>query len=415
MVVITLVVCVTLPITLSKMKKVDYISYWMGYNTMINISQEILPNIMSTRTDCAVEIDGVCYSQAFTPEGLSNAECEAAKDELELPNCFSGQAYGYDVDYWAGAARVCGGAGNIPMESDLQNKILPYFFKLDNLGIRYVFDSDKIAALGLNIYNINGGGVDHISLYVNSELMMSHSLSTYEYVKIDDSQVSMPPIFITKEIQRYYNDIEPLSFIEEAPQVICILDEAPNLCEEVKQKYSTVSGDCSVTPQTVRTAATNGDLSGITPHIVFQNGLKMYIGLNYGDLSELSDAEEENDRKGFLVYMDVNGDSGEGKLWEDVFPFYLLKSGKILAGYREDTPSGGNNRDHLSVNVIYDSYTGDTREVKLLMSDANFRSAACATGYIKSAKYCGDKVQYDICKDVTHDCRMIVKEPIKIF
>ena len=64
---------------------------------------------------------------------------------------------------------------------------------------------------------------------------------------------------------------------------------------------------------------------------------------------------------------------------------------------------------------MYDVFEGGKREVRLLLKDANFRRAACTTGYIKSAKYCGDKVQYDICKDVTHDCRMIVKEPIKIF
>ena len=41
MVVITLVVCVTLPITLSKMKKVDHVAYWMGYDLMKNISPRL--------------------------------------------------------------------------------------------------------------------------------------------------------------------------------------------------------------------------------------------------------------------------------------------------------------------------------------------------------------------------------------
>ena len=418
LVVITLVVCVTLPITLGKMKKVDYTSYWMGYNTMINISKEILPNLFSNRSDCAAEIDGVCYSKAFTPEGVSNAECEASKDELGLKNCASGQAYGYDADYWAGAAKVCGGAGNIPMEYDVQHKIVPYIFKSDDFAelSRYVFDSDKIAALGLNVYNISGGGIDdHVLLYFNTELMMSNTSQTYNYFNIDGSQVTMPPPLYAMESPRFYNDLQSLNFLEEYAQVICILDKAPDLCTAVKQEFNIASANCDVSTDTVKTAATSGNFAGITPHLVFQNGLKMYIGLNYGDLTELSDAEDENDREGYLVYLDVNGDSGKGKLWEDVFPFYLLRSGKLLAGYREESPAGGNNAEHLSVNVIYDSYSGGNREVKLLMSDTNFRNAACATGYIKSNKYCDGREQYDLCKKDYHDCRMIIKEPLKIF
>ena len=143
--------------------------------------------------------------------------------------------------------------------------------------------------------------------------------------------------------------------------------------------------------------------------------MRLYIGSNYGEIAELSDTEDASDKNGFVVYVDVNGKSGHGKLWEDVFPFYLLESGKIIPAYNDVTPAGGNNMDHLKVNVVYDDYSGPNRALKLLMKDANFRSAACAVGYVKSEKYCDGKVQYDLCKDIVRDCRMIVKEPVKMF
>ena len=397
------------------MKKVDHVAYWMGYDLMKNISSEVLQDILPKASNCQVELNGKCYGEAFSPEPLSYLECEQYKDELGIGRC-------YDIaDLWAGAVKTCGGVDRIPSKQDVINNIMPYVYDYSEDLSGYVLNYEKVEQLGLSLQISDGvfPSLDDDVTVIDGgfKLIVSDPVPADGHYEVPDPQhVYYQRAFFyhyTEHLTSIDTDIVSRAVYADA---ICIIkDDETNLCEEVKQKYSTVSGDCSVTPETVRTAATNGDLSGITPHIVFQNGLKMYIGLNYGDLSELSDAEEENDRKGFLVYMDVNGDSGEGKLWEDVFPFYLLKSGKILAGYREDTPSGGNNRDHLSVNVIYDSYTGDTREVKLLMSDANFRSAACATGYIKSAKYCGGKVQYDICKDVTHDCRMIVKEPIKIF
>ena len=363
----------------------------MGYNTIKDISpyafaavSGIISDADKEKFDRTIELsDGTSFSAPFFPEALTEEECEELIE----------QGYGikwcnYDDDFWAGAVKACGGVDKMPTEGQIK--------KLDNHLCHYKgangIDVELATEMG---FTITGNSTAHFLVWLGEERSDNRS-GFFTFSDI---------LSTAYDTYRY----------QETTQALCFLGYGPNLCEIVKENFNIKSYDCEVTPQTVSTAATNGDLSGITPHIVFQNGLKMYIGLNYGDLSELSDAEEENDRKGFLVYMDVNGDSGEGKLWEDVFPFYLLKSGKILAGYREDTPSGGNNRDHLSVNVIYDSYTGDTREVKLLMSDANFRSAACATGYIKSAKYCGDKVQYDICKDVTHDCRMIVKEPIKIF
>ncbi len=84
-------------------------------------------------------------------------------------------------------------------------------------------------------------------------------------------------------------------------------------------------------------------------------------GTDYEKIDELSDAEDENDRKGFKIYVDVNGNSGKSELWKDVFPFYLLKSGKVIPAYKDDEPSGGTSKEHLSANVMYDVFEGGKR------------------------------------------------------
>ena len=69
LIVITIVVIVTLPITLSKMKKVDYDSYYMGYSLMKDISANVLPEVKATLPeDYAIEVNGRRYSKAFYPE-----------------------------------------------------------------------------------------------------------------------------------------------------------------------------------------------------------------------------------------------------------------------------------------------------------------------------------------------------------
>ena len=63
--------------------------------------------------ECAFEIGGTCYTAPFTPKPLSKAQCKAEKDKLGIKYCE------YDNDYWAGAAKQCGGVSNMPIQDDL--------------------------------------------------------------------------------------------------------------------------------------------------------------------------------------------------------------------------------------------------------------------------------------------------------
>lgn len=406
LVVVTLVVMVTLPITLSKMKKVDYTSYYMGYNFIkdvsVNVLYKIIENTESEETEeCGFEIDGVCYSKPFLPTPISKSECET----LNMRDFWNGMCRS-DNDYFAGAVKHCGG--------DIINLSRGFpFNKL--LGIHDwesgFFDATTVEEYGFiadedGVINIwQGGSSNYCAAYYikpDSELYNTCSVSLYgssigeRYIRRDEGSNIQAVCIIEK------SDEEPAN-------------GAKSFCENVSSTYNIDESNCSVSVADVESSAASLDFSSLSPHIILSNGLNLYIGSDFDEISELSDAVDVDDRQGFIVYVDVNGKSGKGRLWDDVFPFYLLKSGKVLPAYDADLAAGANNKEYLNVNVLYDSYSSGNRAVKLLLRDSNFKNAACVTGYIKSAKYCDGKTQYDLCKKDYHDCRIIVKEPVKLF
>ena len=104
MVVITLVVCVTLPITLSKMKKVDYTAYYMGYMAVKDMSVNILQTVLNTPLEepakqCLVQYADECINEpAFIPVPVSKSECEELAEIYDnIYGCY------YEQDYYAGA------------------------------------------------------------------------------------------------------------------------------------------------------------------------------------------------------------------------------------------------------------------------------------------------------------------------
>ena len=469
LVVMTLVVMVTLPITLSKMKKVDYYSYYMGYNAVKSISANVLADLLDFISEyeelknnkpdedeedefadrpCSTWSDGTidcALLPAFHIYPSSQAECENAIEKYTnyKPINFCKTPYKYITD----TLEICGSYVSA-VEAETTVPFSKSYLKSHVAGVT---STEKLAELGIDTYDVQNvirtdyfgkqySGTNY-SFYIFNytsygthdefyQITLRDENGKFFSVDKDDytprfnsstgdygcqewmpcwSEWTYPDQSLVYSM--CYERIEP----EEEEPPIEDVSYGLKLCEYIKDNYNIDSSDCSIDVSIVNNKVSSKNFSSLTPHIVFSNGLKLYIGSDLVTISELSDAEDELDREGFEIYIDVNGESGKSILWEDVFPFYLLKSGKVIAAYNESSPSGGNNMEHLKVNVVYDDYSGPNRALKLLMKDANFRSAACAVGYIKSSKYCDGKVQYDLCKDTTRDCRMMVKEPIKIF
>ena len=68
--------------------------------------------------ECAIEVNGKCFTAPFTPTPMTRAQCEAEKDKLGIKECCEDEDCG-DRDYWAGAVAKCGGVDKMPTAEDL--------------------------------------------------------------------------------------------------------------------------------------------------------------------------------------------------------------------------------------------------------------------------------------------------------
>ena len=136
---------------------------------------------------------------------------------------------------------------------------------------------------------------------------------------------------------------------------------------------------------------------------------------DFGEIDLISDSPNEYDKYGYLINVDINGTKGEGKLYNDVYPFYILASGKIFPVYDTDKMAGVKETDLLAGNILYDDYSTGNRVVKASQTNLNFRTGACATRYIESAKYCGNIPIDAHCAQEENDCRYMINKTVNIF
>ena len=171
--------------------------------------------------------------------------------------------------------------------------------------------------------------------------------------------------------------------------------------------------------------------ANMRPDIVLRNGMRIYNinGNPYNPLPPLSnntsgkvyyneaDAEMDIDTTGYIAFIDIDGSSGTSTLWQDIFPFYITMSGKVIPAYRNDF--GGSNKAYLSVSVYNEiSNDGGTRKSWVVKS-VSFKEAACRSGYISQmATYCSTAPAigaHATCSATGSDCRIQAIPPIKWF
>lgn len=356
LIVITMVVLVTLPITAKKLEKVDKYAYYMAYTAMLDINANII-------SQNEYDIDNIAYS-----ENADNLIAENPSASFKYYNAIKG-------------------------DSSLADEITCI---LENGSTGYG-DQCKLSPPLLSCvegYKLcNGSCIPQYQVCSSSEILC-------------------------KSPNKLCNGVcmTPEAYLTNCKTATAAANTAATFCNKIADVYNVNADNCSVATSKVTSAVSSGNFKDVTPHIILSNGLRIYLGSDITSISELTGASK-NDRVGFKVYVDINGTSGKGKLYQDVFPFYLLVSGKTVPGYRDDkdNPAGANNKNHLSLNVVYDNYSSNTREIKLLLRDTNFRSAACAIGYVTSSKYCDTAKTYNVCKKEYHDCRFIVNKPFKLF
>ncbi len=317
---------------------------------------------------------------------VTKAECE----EL-ITSGYGIKACNDENDYWAGAVKQCGGTKNMPTLAQLA-QLADQIYGESGIGEKEYKGglTIKDQELWNTLISKSTNSLSFFYVWSGEESSMYNAHN--RYFKTSESGYS------TSNLYR-----------DTSNKLAVCLSEAPKpagLCDSIKDRFNISDYDCTL-------ANVNDSSDFDKPHITFSNGLRLFVGSDFEEL--FPDAESENDRTGYKVYIDINGSKGKGILWEDVFPYYILKSGKVLAGYPTDAEIGGNNSEYLSVNVLYDDYSGANRAVKFLILNTDFKTAVCKTGIMKSNEYCKGVTIDDICKVYENDCRIKVKTPIKIF
>lgn len=102
---------------------------------------------------------------------------------------------------------------------------------------------------------------------------------------------------------------------------------------------------------------------------------------------------------GFTVFVDINGDKGNGTLWDDVYPFFIAANGSVYPAYpldanKQSTGSsslyiGGNSEKQLPVDVYYYESTNESRIKKIAFPGVSYARGICSARKVsKFAPYC---------------------------
>ncbi len=223
----------------------------------------------------------------------------------------------------------------------------------------------------------------------------------------------------------YYNMYSTLKtaaaeMIKRDDQGVYILpDKGEDFCKSFAKRANTAQLSQSNECEGAEIADNETSFSGKTPDIILRNGMRIYNAsqdfkkILDGNLSGITYDSKDIDEYGYLVYVDLNGSNiGENELWDDVFPFYVTLSGKVVPAYNDDN-LGGNDKSYLQVSVSEES----TEKVTWVAKSVTFKEGACKMGYVnKDSDYCKKSPAIDIsntCNNEQNDCKLKVIIPLK--
>ena len=181
------------------------------------------------------------------------------------------------------------------------------------------------------------------------------------------------------------------------------------------------------------------EFAGLNPDIILRNGMRLYnvsqnpvkipilTGNSKGNAyTYKNDANEDVtidlDEYGYILYVDIDGErSGNGVLWEDVYPFYVTLSGMTIPAFKTgDVESyGGGNKLYLQVSLQDEYLNNSGRHIDWLLKSKPFRESACKSGYLSAnSNYCKTSPAITTlaqCGLEDHDCRLKYVSPSKLF
>lgn len=234
---------------------------------------------------------------------------------------------------------------------------------------------------------------------------------------------------------QHWSSSEPCGCV---PDNATVPRKGANFCEMFVSFVNTKTGESLCSGGAV--AADVTDFSSITPDIVLRTGMRVFnASQNPANISEftLADGEHKNsfftkddgtriylDEFGYTLYIDIDGArNGNSKLWEDVFPFYVTLSGKVIPAYNTDAIAqfGGGSRYYLQTSIQVDSVDaqGATQFWLDGAKSISFRQAACMSGYVDAAaQYCSRNpsiAKSATCSEGNNSCSIKKVSPIRWF
>lgn len=208
-----------------------------------------------------------------------------------------------------------------------------------------------------------------------------------------------------------------------------------NFCEMFVSLANTKAGEMC---KGGAVAANTTDFSDITEDIILRNGMKIYnasqnpdsiadlVGNDTGGTVTKTDGTTfDTNIAGYTLYVDIDGSSGESKLWEDVFPFYVTLSGKVIPAYKTDSLGefGGDSRYYMETSIQVDAMSSVGATQYWLLKSKSFKESACKAGYVgQNTMYCSrhdvtnPAVTKDtICSQEQNSCSVKKVSPIRGF
>ena len=167
------------------------------------------------------------------------------------------------------------------------------------------------------------------------------------------------------------------------------------------------------------------EFNDATPDIILRNGMKIFnVTKGADDAIDVldnndegikfkrgeSEVETDSNKAGYVVYVDLNGDKGNGELWDDVYKYYITLSGKVIPAYSAEG-DGGNDRFYLQVSVK------EENSEKWIEKSVSFKEAACSSGFINAATpYCTNSPAVSLaadCSGENNDCTLKYIMPVR--
>lgn len=196
-----------------------------------------------------------------------------------------------------------------------------------------------------------------------------------------------------------------------------------NFCKLFEERINTNESSCGGS----EIADDLEDFSEKTPDLVLRNGIRIYnIRQNPKKIPVLENNEfvgqygevTNTNEWGYTVYVDIDGkNSGDSMKWQDVYPFYITLSGRVIPAYDTENPeeSGGDSKYHLQVSVLNETVNANGALVlDWLDKSISFKEGACKAGYVSSnTPYCNGIAKDAKCSESGASCTVKAIRPVK--